>query len=252
VFDQNHFSPDSGFEANFEFEIYDHNELNNIELAIECPERYEVFLNGKKVSFLKGIRWLDPHLAKVRIQNLVRNGRNEVKIVGHPFDVRMELENIYILGDFQLIPEGRGFSIRGQKGSWRFESWVKQGYPFYSGIARYETEITFQGEEKNVSIRLGEWQGSLVEVLVDGKSSALLAWPPYETNVEVGSPGKHLLALRVVSTPRNLFGPFHHPSKLRMRAWPAAWSEFPEHQPAGSEYDFIDFGLLSQPEITVF
>jgi hypothetical protein len=53
----------------------------------------------------------------------------------------------------------------------------------------------------------------------------------------------------VVSTPRNLFGPYHNPARIRMKAWPAAWAEFPEHQPSGSAYDFVDYGLMNPPSI---
>jgi hypothetical protein len=57
--------------------------------------------------------------------------------------------------------------------------------------------------------------------------------------------------VRVVSTPRNLFGPYHNPQKLRMKAWPAAWAEFPEHQPAGTAYDVIEYGLAAPPVVKV-
>jgi hypothetical protein len=29
-----------------------------------------------------------------------------------------------------------------------------------------------------------------------------------------------------------------------MIAWPGFWTEFPEHQPAGAQYDLLDYGLL--------
>jgi hypothetical protein len=29
-----------------------------------------------------------------------------------------------------------------------------------------------------------------------------------------------------------------------MIAWPGLWTEFPEHQPAGAQYDLLDYGLL--------
>jgi hypothetical protein len=164
----------------------------------------------------------------------------------------MELENIYLLGDFQLSPQTKGFSIQEGLGDWGFESGTRNGYPFYSGIVQYSTEVKLQGDERHLSIQLGEWQGSLVEVMIDKKTAKILAWPPYRAEIDLETPGTHLVGVKVVSTPRNLFGPFHHPDKLRMRAWPAAWSDFPEHQPAGNLYDFIDFGLLQKPEITVF
>jgi hypothetical protein len=46
-------------------------------------------------------------------------------------------------------------------------------------------------------------------------------------------------------------GPFHNSTKPRMRAWPAAWAEFPEKQPPGSAYDVLDYGLMTAPVLTV-
>jgi hypothetical protein len=98
-------------------------------------------------------------------------------------------------------------------------------------------------------VELGEWQGSVAVVRIDGKESARLGWAPYRADVPMTA-GKHVVAIRVVSTPRNLYGPFHHPEKLRMRAWPAAWAVFPDQQPAGSSYDFVDYGLSTAPVLT--
>ncbi len=90
---------------------------------------------------------------------------------------------------------------------------------------------------------------SVAEVLLDGKPAAVLGWQPYRAEVPV-STGAHQIAVRVVSTPRNLFGPFHNRARPRMRAWPAAWADFPDHQPAGSRYDLLDYGLLAPFTVT--
>jgi hypothetical protein len=250
VFDRNHFSDESGFEVKFDFYIEELNGLNKLDLAIESSELYTILVNGDPISFSDGIQWLDPHIKKVSIRNRIKTGNNEVKIVAKPFDVRMELENIYLLGDFILNPKSRGFNITPLKDNFQFGSWANQGYPFYSGIVRYETELILP-EKKDVFIKLFNLKGALAEVLLDNKSSAILAWPPFETNFNTGIGGKHFLTIRVVPTPRNLFGPFHNPAKLRMRAWPAAWADFPVHQPAGSNYDFIDNGLDVEPNIII-
>jgi hypothetical protein len=54
--------------------------------------------------------------------------------------------------------------------------------------------------------------------------------------------------VRLVSTPHNTLGPFHNPV-ARMRAWPGAWATFPEIQPAGAQYDLLDYGLTAAPTI---
>jgi hypothetical protein len=111
VFDRNHFPPDSGFDAAFRFEASGAAPPARLELAIECPELYRVTVNEKPVDFTRGTRWLDPHIMSVSVQSLVRTGQNAIRISGRPFDVRMEIENIYLRGDFSVEKAPQGFRI---------------------------------------------------------------------------------------------------------------------------------------------
>ena len=122
--------------------------------------------------------------------------------------------------------------------------------PFYADSVLYQRDIELAGGQNRVRVELSEWSGSAAEVLLDGKPAAVLAWPPYAAEFEAGA-GRQSIGVRVVSTPRNLFGPYHNPTKPRMRAWPAAWADFPEHQPAGAQYDVLDYGLMAPPRISV-
>jgi len=249
IFDRNRFPPDSGFEARFHFTVGDRAALRGLELGVETPERYEIRLNGKPVDFRKAARWLDPHLRIGKVEELVTAGENVIEVRGRPFDVRMELENVYIRGSFSLEPAEKGFRI-GAPRELQFGSWARQGYPFYSGSVLYETEVDVPPTGRRLRVQLEQWQGSVAEILLDGRRAALIAWPPHAAEVPVKE-GRHRVGVRVVSTPRNLFGPFHNPSRPRMRAWPAAWAEFPEHQPAGSGYDVLDYGLTQPPALSV-
>ncbi len=250
VFDRNHFSEKSGFDVKFEFQIENVNELNKIDLAVESSELYQIRVNNRPVSFVEGIRWLDPHIKRIPIQTYLASGRNEVQILASPFDVRMEMENIYLVGNFVVSPKSKGFMIK-KPVSLNFGSWAEQGYPFYSGVVRYEAEISVRGVKKGLQIKLPNLQGALAQIVVDNKPSAILAWPPYEAFFYLRELNKHSLSIKVVSTPRNLFGPFHNPEKLRMRAWPAAWADFPQNQPEGKGYDFVEYGLIKEPLISL-
>ncbi|MBI3694157.1 MAG: hypothetical protein HY238_04875, partial [Acidobacteria bacterium] len=248
IFDRNSFPPSSGFEATFRFEVADAAALAGLELAIEAPELYRVMLNGGALSFAGANRWLDPHLRSIGIEKLARTGENMVQIAGRPFDVRMELENIYLRGSFTVAVAERGFRLSAPP-KLEFGSWARQGYPFYAGSALYQADVEAPPGADRLRIELGEWQGSVAEVLLDGKPAAVLGWQPYRAEVSI-STGAHQIAVRVVSTPRNLFGPFHNRARPRMRAWPAAWADFPDHQPAGSSYDLLDYGLLAPFTVT--
>ena len=188
-------------------------------------------------------------MRSVSIAKLVKAGENVISISAQPFDVKMELENVYLRGNFSVQPSAKGFRLAAPK-TLAFGSWAAQGLPFYGASVSYETGVEVPAGGRQLRVKLGDWQGSVAAVLLDGKQVAVLGWPPYSAEIAV-TPGKHKLAVRVVSTPRNTFGPFHNPTKPRMRAWPAAWAAFPEQEPAGSAYDVLDYGLNEAPRISV-
>ena len=247
IFDKNRFDDSSGFEAQFRFTVTDAGALRGLQLAMETPELYQVLLNGQQVDFGRSDRWLDPHIRSVNVEKLARSGENTVTVKARPFDVRMELENIYLRGNFSVNPAVKGFEI-GAPRAMAAGSWAKQGMPFYADSVLYQREIELAGGQNRMRVELGDWSGSVVEVLLDGKRRALAGWPPYAAEFAT-TPGNHALGVRVVSTPRNVFGPFHNPTKPRMRSWHGAWAAFADEQPAGAQYDLLDYGLMSPPVI---
>lgn len=247
ILDRNHFGPDSGFRLEFRFEAAPGAETLPLRLAVEQPALYQISVNGTDVGKRRRERWLDPSIEAIDIGGLLRPGANSVVIEGRPFDVRMELENIYVLGPFAVEPAQRGFRLAPAR-ALDFGPWRQQGWPFYSGTVLYEADVEVPAGTSRLKVELNGWAGAAAEVLLDGQRVALIAWKPYRAEFPVQA-GRRRLAIRVAATPRNLLGPFHHPEKPRMRAWPAAWAEFPPQQPAGADYDLLDYGLLSPPAI---
>jgi hypothetical protein len=247
VLERNHFSKESGFEATYHFEVADVGALRGLALAVESPELYRVELNGHPVDFGAGVRWLDPHILTVSVEEFAHAGENVVRLVAHPFDVRMEIENVYLLGAFNAEPTGRGYRLQSPT-ELKFGPWKDQGYAFYGDAVTYQTELTLPAGSKRVRVGLGVWQGSVAVILLDGSQVAQVGWRPFRAEF-AATPGKHRLAVRVISTPRNVLGPFHDPSKPRMNGKADVWSNFPEHQPAGAAYDLLNYGLMAPPSI---
>ena len=248
VFDRNHFPPASGFDAAFRFDMAGGAPPARLELAVECPELYRITVNEKPVDFSGGARWLDPHIKSVSIAPLAQSGENVIRISGHPFDVRMELENIYLRGDFSVDRTSRGFRLL-PAAPLALGSLAAQGRPFYPATVRYETTIDVPEGAQTLRVELGKWAGALVEVLLNGRRAALLGWPPYTAEFPV-SPGRNAVAARVVVPPRNVFGPFHNPDKPRMSAMPTSWANPPRLQPPGAQYDVLDYGLFEPPRFS--
>ena len=174
------------------------------------------------VNFSRAERWLDPHLKSVAIESLLKVGENTVRLTSRPFNIRVELENIYIRGDFSVEPRERGFALHAPK-PLALGSWAKQGLPFYYDNVLYEAAVNVPKGTRVLRVSFPHWQGSVAEVLLDQKPVESVGWQPYVVEMPA-TPGPHTVALRVVATPRNLFGPFHNPTKPRMIAWPCGLS----------------------------
>jgi hypothetical protein len=248
VFDRNKFGPESGFAATFRFHVDDAAALAGMELALEAPELYKVAVNGNTVDFGSAKPWLDQYLKSIPIERFAKTGENMVTVTASPFDVRMELENIYLRGRFSVAPDASGFRIAAQK-PLTFGSWAGQGWSFYDGTVRYSTDIEMPTGQNTLGVELKDWHGSMAEVLLDGKPAATLQWPPYRVELPAKA-GKHSVGIRVISTPRNTFGPYHHPHRPRFTSSDGYYREFPEHQPAGREYQIIDYGINAAPVMT--
>lgn len=267
VLDQDRFVDGSGFAADFQFQIA--TKPKRLELALECPELYKVSLNGRPVSFRGAKGWLDPHIQSADVTPLVKHGTNAVQIDARPYRLRMELEPVYLRGDFGLEPTQRGFRIMAAE-PLRLGSWCKQGRPFYSGAVSYQFRCKLDSIGSGYVLRLPDWSGAVVSVSVNGSEAGLIGWPRaitpqggYELDVtpwlkRVGN----RLRLTVFGTLKNLLGPFHCNSKTgagwgwkmelppRRTAWPAMWFLSPhEGPPPGVHYDQIDYGLFATPEI---
>jgi hypothetical protein len=250
IIERNTFGAGTGFDATFHFAVSKGVDLASLELAVECPELYHVFANGKRVDFGRAKRWIDPHLMSAPIGRLARIGMNELRLVGQPFDVGMELENVYIRGNFSLEATKSGFRILPRHGL-RLGAWSSQGYPFYGERTHYDTTVKIPRTDKRTILQLASWKGGSASVEVDGRRTGFIAWSPYELDLTDFLPqGSHTVRITIAGTPKNLFGPFHDPGRSRNSAWPHLWSRFPEHgPPAGGKYDVEEYGLFHAPHI---
>lgn len=249
VLDRNTFGPGTGFAARYLFHVRDAEAARGLRLAVENPELYRVSLNGRPVDFTTGERWLDPHLRPADVASAVTVGDNTIEVVASPFDVRMAIEPVYLLGAFGLRAAGKGFDLVAPA-TLGIGPWRAQGRPFESASVVYTAEVTLPPGTAALRVALGRWGGALAEVRVDEQRAAVLAWPPWSTEVEA-TPGRHVVTVRVAGTPRNVFGPFHDPRPEPRVEWPGHWLLFAERkQPPGAEYGVAEYGLFEPPTLT--
>jgi len=98
--------------------------------------------------------------------------------------------------------------------------------------------------DKHYKVRLGEWNGSVSEVRVNGEKAGLIAWPPYELDVtSFLKDGENEVEVEVTGSLKNTFGHFYSDND----SWifgPHTWNNAPEKIPSASEYFLMDYGLF--------
>ncbi|MCK5371277.1 MAG: hypothetical protein KAQ62_22105, partial [Cyclobacteriaceae bacterium] len=130
-------------------------------------------------------------------------------------------------------------------------SWKDQRMPFYSHDISYAK--TFQNPSKeNIKVKLNNWNGTVVEVLVNGASAGIIGWAPYELDIsDKLKDGENKVEVIVIGSLKNLMGP-HHFKPLRGFVTPWSFFRGPVHQPSGEEYDLIDYGLFEDFALVSF
>ena len=128
ILDRDDFAKDSGFKVDFYFDVEKGVNHKNLKAAIERPELWSFSINGKTVSFNVNEVWLDRAIGVYDIGDYVKTGKNKITLSTSPMTVHTELEPIYLLGDFHLESQKKGWKlVPSQK--MILNSWKKQGLP---------------------------------------------------------------------------------------------------------------------------
>jgi hypothetical protein len=247
ILDLNTFPSDSGFEAGYWFDAANGVNLRSLQLVVEQPELYRVLVNGKPVEPLKDKWWLDRSFGVFDIGEFASPGKNSIVLKSSPFTIFTELEPVYLLGDFMLENQKKGFILVPAR-KLALGTWEKQGMPFYAAGVSYQATfiIPSSGKEKaRYSLQLGKWNGSLAEVRIGEKAAGYIAFEPYELDItdSLGT-GPNKVQVVVYGTLKNTLGPHHNNPRLGM-AWPGAFQRGAEGgRPPGSEYSVVGYGLL--------
>ncbi|MDD6564773.1 MAG: glycosyl hydrolase [Clostridiales bacterium] len=162
----------------------------NVRLAFEEAE--EIYLNGEKAEIDINGYFTDISIHTIDLPK-IRKGTNEL-IVKVPVGNIASLENMFILGDFDVKLCGTKATICPPSKEIGFGSIVHQGMPFYGGNLTYSAE--FEAEESgDVQVTIYHYRGALLEVSVDGGEYQKLAFAPYKINMGYLEKGRHTISI---------------------------------------------------------
>lgn len=215
-------------------------------LAVETPDIFEISVNGtvidkKDIGFFhdKSFRLFD-------IKDYLKLGDNTVKLScafvqsekvydniknakifeseKNKLTYDMELEAIYIVGDFGVFTdntfkksESRSLSNKGDfyiataPGTVLTGNMAEQGFPFFAGSMTFKQNIKLAGDEtKNRSFKINKLSSNVTSVSVNGKDAGKIMWRPYEMDISgLLKEGENEITVTVTGNLRNLLGPFH-------------------------------------------
>jgi hypothetical protein len=169
-----------------------------------------------------------------------------ISLVGQPFSVFHELAPVVLRGNFSVQPVGQGWQLS-QEVPLSTGSWKDYGLPFYPGKVSYHSKFTME-KALNAKLNLNDWAATCVTVKVNDSDEQLI-WPPYELDL---SPwlveGENSLKITLTGSLKNLNGPHHNVNRKGI-VTPWSFKYAPESFPPGEEYDLVDYGLFSIPEL---
>lgn len=237
------FGLNTGFTSVWHFKTEGEPDLSDARLVIERPWLWKVMINGNKVTAEAGKWWFDKDFGVYKCNSYIRNGENTITVSSEQMSIHAEIEPIYILGTFSLKSAARGWIITPPPSGYTTGSWKEQGMPFYPDRISYTKEFEVTGEYDNYLLKLGNWKGTIAEVIVNGNSAGVIAYPPYSLDISDHlSTGRNTIEVKIVGSNKNLLGPFHSKARPGLAA-PGYWRGVTGY-PRGDEYNITDYGLM--------
>lgn len=226
-------------------------------LVAEQPEQFAITVNGTPLKAAAQGWYKDISFSKLDIRPLVHSGDNIITFATrfaqnpHVYEVLygenvyetesnkltydIELEAIYLLGDFGVYSKapftaGAGGSLH-TDGPFELRSLPKrlhggclttQGFPFFAGAITLYKAVTPPDGCTEVMLDLGHPHAGLVQATVNGQAEHTFLWPPYQYRTAL--PGTAEVEVTLYASNRNMLGPHHHTKGEPLSVGPSSWS----------------------------
>jgi hypothetical protein len=177
-----------------------------------------VRLNGHQLTDWHEGTHYDRLAPETDVTGFIRQGKNELVISSpNTFRPGLNLDQVlFLAGDFTVAGQGEHEVLSVARSMVQGGSWAQQGFPYFSGIGRYEQAFDVPRDLAEQRLFLDfEGVAHSVQVHVNGQEAGALPWPPYSLEVTgLVKPGRNRIVLRVANAMANLFHLKPEPSGL--------------------------------------
>lgn len=221
-------------------------QMEEVFLALEQRAMAEIWWNGQRVLNEKSGWYIDEKIEQTKLGKL--NAGVNILEVQYPFGDGINLEAMYLLGDFGVLVNGSDVTLTEQPETIAFISLSSQEFGFYGGSIRYQFAVDCPNGR--LRVKAGRYRGAMLEVYVDGRLVGDIILPPYVLEVRNLEPGQHKVELRLLGNRYNTLNHFHLADSSRDHAsFPYLWRT--KDKEWTYEYRLGEFGILEKPEIWV-
>lgn len=185
----------------------------------------------------------------------------------------IELESIYVIGDFDVVRDGSGFVLTDATNTVEAGDLVEQGYTFYRGTVTCKQTVNMEKKAgERILLTFDKPGAIIIKARVNGKDAGHLAWRPFELDItECVVDGSNDIEIELINSCRNLLGPHHTVEGQRIGVgarsfkgnliWEGIytvgdrfyWGDFPEPGEEKvdwtDEYVFVPFGFVTAPKL---
>lgn len=231
----------------YNFEIAEDFDWSDMKFICEKPGLWTVCVNGHQVEPLDGVHPLDARNGCYSIGQYVQKGVNEVVLSRGTMSILAEISFAFVAGDFSVIPTASGFVLK-EPTPVSIGAWKEQGLPFYSWDVSYRAGYDIGDMKEAYVLKLGEWEGTVCEVSVNGIKAGIIGFQPYEMDITPFlKEGRNVVEVVCTGSLANLFGPHFSPREGMVK--PLSWSEINERK-SGHDYIFDGYGLFEPFEVS--
>lgn len=265
-------------------------------VVIEDAQLYEISVNEALLTCREEGWWKDKKFKKVTIKPYIKNGLNtiilktdfvqpqkvyEVLFGENVYETEknkitygIELESIYLLGDFGVVSKSpfrrveRGAVIT--EGGFEIidapsvlpDNFTENGLLFFAGSLTVSRKLLISSREgKRILLDLQKQKAPLMKVSVNDIPVKTSLWAPYTADItQAVKNGENTVKVQLFASNRNLFGPHHHIDgecyNVGPESFTGRWSWVERKSEADATeiidrtknywtdtYSFVDFGI---------